>query len=483
MLARRALVRGWPAALIERHQAVLACVIASLILLALHRSFGVTALPYDSAHYWDLASLNTLANSASWRGYVFPALLTPLRKLTELRSNPVLTYRIGISVVYGVLLTTLLPVAYQLAFGGKVTLLRRLVPVLLSATLFPGLLLYPLSDLPAALLAFAALMCALKGLQRTSSARRFFWMLVASGALMGAAYNTRVIYLFAGVPLGLLALLTFRGPGLRAPYPRWLGLAAFAVGVLAVSLPQLAINIRTHGVMSAAVQSQVNQKSLFASQLVWGMTVQRYETTVAEGAPAPQVYYLDPAGIQLFDVVSRAGDLFSFGYYLKVVATHPLQFVALYTRHFINGLDVRDGPVYTRKASSARNRTALLNFLILALAAWVAVCIRQRDAHRHDDAFKPAAPSWPAALAVLLIPVVAIVPGAIETRFFLPLHLMAYCTIAMHFDGPQLLRNFRRHWVVIPLALALAAGAFFDVSLDTMANVNRVWPDIYRLGP
>lgn len=483
MLARRALLPDWPAAWVERHQVLLACVIASLILLAVHQSFGFTAHPYDSAHYWDLASFNNLVNSASWRGYVFPALLAPLRSLTELQSDPVQAYRIGNSVVYGVLLTTMLPAAYQLAFGGKVTLVRRLVPVLLLATLFPGVLLYPLSDLPAALLAFAALMCALKGLQRDSSARRFFWMLVAAGALMGAAYNTRVIYLFAGIPLGLMALLTLRGPGLRAPYPRWLGLAAFAIGVVAVSLPQLAINIRTQGVMSAAVQSKVNEKGLFASQLVWGITLQRYETTVAEGAPAPQVYYLDPAGMQLFDVVSREGDLFSLGYYLKVVATHPLQFVALYTRHVINGLDVRDGLVYTRKASAVRSRMALLNFLILALATWIAIGIRQRDAHRQDDQFKPATPSWPAALAVLLIPVVAIVPGAIETRFFLPLHLMAYWTIAMHFDGLQLLRNFKRHWVVIPLVLALAAGAFFDVSLDTMANLQANWPDHYRVGP
>ena len=470
------------AELTNRHQAALAGGIATLLLLALHYAFGFTRFHYDSDQYWELATFEKLSTVRSARGYFFPALLAPLHYLTSLSDNPLLTYRMGMSLVYGVLLTTLLPAAFRQAFGGKLSLLRRLAPVVLMAALFPGMLLYPLSDLPALLLALAALTCVLRGLETTASRRRFIALLFAAGALIGAAYNTRTIYLFAAIPLGLLAVMTIRGAWIKAPFSRWLGLAALTAGVVMISLPQAAINKQTHGVNSPAVQSDIHNKGLFALQLAWGMTVQRYETTLYAEAPGSQALYFDPAGIKLFSKTMGGGDLFSLSYYLYVVSRHPLDFLALYTRHVVNGLDVRDGLVYTHKPSSQRNRTALFNFLVLALAVWVTLSIRARSVHTGGNGFRAVPGSWPISLALLILPVAAIVPGAIETRFFLPVHTLAYCVIAFHFDAQQLRRNFTLHWRIVLLSLALAAGAFFAMTFNTMANHRYDWPDIYRHG-
>lgn len=475
---------GSLAQLLDRHQAVLASVIATLLLFALHQTYNFVGKHYDAGQYWSLATPDMLASFRSFRGYVFPALLMPLRFASSLASDPLLAYRIGMALIYGVLLTTVLPAAFQKAFGGKVTLVRRLVPVVLLALLFPGLLLYTLSDLPAVLLAFSALLCALHGVDANASRRQFILMPFVAGALMAAAYNTRTIYVFSGVPLGLMALLALRSRHARVPMPRWLGLAAFAVGLLVVSLPQLAINMRTHGVRSPAVQSLVNHKSLFASQMVWGMTLQRYETTLDAGAPAPQVYYFDPAGARLFDEAVGGGDLFTLSYYARTVAQHPLEFLALYMRHLVNGLDVRDGLVYTHKPSPRRNRTALFNFLVLALAVLVCFSARGRPPGPTQGAgHQPVPSSWFLSLVVLVLPVAAILPGAVETRFFLPVHLLAYCAIAMHFDAARLRQVLNRHPLAICLALAGAAGLFFAISLDTMAHIQYTWPDLYRKGP
>jgi len=469
--------------LLDRHQAAVACGIATLVLLALHYSYGFTGFHYDSDQYWSLATFDKLTTVRSARGYVFPALLSPLHYLTSAAGNPFLMYRAGMSVIYGVLLTTLLPAAFVEAFGGKLSLPRRLVPVILTAVLFPGMVLYPLSDLPALLLALAALMCALRGLKTTASRKQSIAMLFAAGALMGAAYNTRTIYLFAAIPLGLLAVVRVRGDQAKAPLARWLGLAAFVAGVLFISLPQLAINKHVRGVNSLAVQSDINSKGLFASQLAWGMTVQRYETTLYAEALTPQALYFDPAGAKLFRDTMDGGDLFSLSYYLNVVALHPLDFLALYTRHVVNGLDVRDGLVYTHKPSSRRNRTALFNFLVLALAAWVTVSLRARALRIGGGGFRPAPGSWPISLALLMLPVAAIVPGAIETRFFLPVHILAYCAIAFLFDAQLLRRSFAVHGRILLLSLALTTGAYFAMTLSTMANHRYDWPEIYRVGP
>ncbi|MEO7391142.1 MAG: hypothetical protein ABIU58_03145 [Ramlibacter sp.] len=473
----------WPdriAAFVEGHQRSLACLASFAILVTLHFSHRLAVMPFDAGEYWDLARPQALWNSRTHRGYLFPALLLPLRTLCDLSSHPLLIFRMAMSLVYALALPLLVPAAFQQAFGGKATFARRLVPVSLLAVIFPGVLLYPLSDLPALLLALGALYLALRGMQQDTTGR-FLGMLAASGMAMGAAYNTRTIYLF--IPAGMLALLAlltfharFRG------YMRWMGIASAVAGMLAVSVPQLLINQRTHGVSSLAVQAHVDNHSLFASQLVWGMTLQRYETTISQGAPAPSVFYLDPDGAQLFNEVAGRGDLFRLPYYLTVVAQHPVHFLSLITRHVINGLDVRDGIVYTRKPSPLRTRTALLNFAVLALACWIAWVRKLGPPQPAQPGLQEASPAWRWSLLILLLPVMAIVPGAIETRFFLPLHLLAYCVIAFYIDAAALRQNFRKYWPGIVIALGVAAGGFFAISSSTMAQLQYSWPDTYRYG-
>ena len=88
--------------------------------------------------------------------------------------------------------------------------------------------------------------------------------------------------------------------------------------------------------------------------------MQRYETTIARGA-APAVHYLDPAGMQLLERICREdGPIESVGGYLRAVSRYPLEFMGVYGRHFINGLDVRDGRAYVTRPSASKNRSPAL---------------------------------------------------------------------------------------------------------------------------
>jgi hypothetical protein len=481
MIAQGSFWRTRVANILDRHQRSLACIVSIAILMMLHRWYDIRNLPNDAGEYWHLSSPDVLGNLRFHRGYVLPVLLLPLHYLADRMADPFQVFRLVMSCIYGAALALLVPAAFQQAFGGKVSFGRRLVPVLLLAAIFPGVLLYPLSDLPALLLALGGLYFALRGMEQPN-ARRFVGMLAASGALMGAAYNIRTIYLFVAV--GLLALLVLLAvhPKRTKAHPHWIGLAAVIAGIIAVSLPQLVINQRTHGVSSLAVQSRVDNRSLFASQLVWGMTVQRYETTINPDAPTQTVFYLDRDGIQLFNEVAGQGNLFSRRYYMKVVAEHPVRFLALYTRHVINGLDVRDGLQYTRKPSPLRTRTAVFNFAVLALAVCVAWSLRAGSMRPLAPGVRPAPARWRWFLLILLLPVLAILPGAVETRFFLPLHLLAYCLIAFYLDAASLRQDFRKHGAAIIVALAIAAGVFFAVSTSTMSQLQYNWPNAYRHG-
>jgi hypothetical protein len=82
-----------------------------------------------------------------------------------------------------------------------------------------------------------------------------------------------------------------------------------------------------------------------------------------------------------------------------------------------------------------------------------------------------------------LLPVLAIIPGAIETRFFAPAHLLAYCVIAFHFDAVCLGHALRKDTATLAIATALAASIFFGVTFATMASQEFVWPHLYQFGP
>jgi hypothetical protein len=473
---------GTGGAFIDRHQRLLACVLSFALLIGLHDFYDIAELPFDAAEYWDLARPSVIPVYASPRGYFFPIMLLPLRALADLMLDSVTVIRVGMSLLYAIALPLLVPAAFQQIFGGRITFARRMVPVALLALLFPGVLVYPLTDLPAALLTLGAITAALRGL-RLERVPRAAGALVAAGALAGAAYYTRPVYAGAvAVLLVMILAVGGRGPDGRG-LPRRLALVSLLLGLLLIALPQLALNRLTRGVSSLAVYSVVEERSLFASQLVWGITLQRYETTIATDAAAPTVYYLDPAGERLFKAAMNGGDLFSVRYYVRTVLTRPLDFAAIYSRHLINGLDARDGIIYTRKPSPARNRTALLNFALLTLAFWVACSWRLRDPRASLPGFAPASRAWPWGLLALLAPVALILPGAVESRFFLPLHLLAYGVIAFQFDRRELWGGFRRHAVWVIAGTMLLAGLFFAVTLSTMAQIQYAWPALYRYGP
>ena len=73
-------------------------------------------------------------------------------------------------------------------------------------------------------------------------------------------------------------------------------------------------------------------------------------------------------------------------------------------------------------------------------------------------------------LAVIVLPVFAILPGAIETRFFLPLHVMAYCAIA--FGVSKQCARATSAKVLIPLGIlfVVAVPIAFMIAKAAISN-------------
>lgn len=461
--------------LLNQHQRVAAFLLTALIFMILHKIKGVAEFPWDAGGYWKLSAADLLFDfPKEIRGYFYPALLSPSRFISD--SIPVLgllPYRIMSSLVYSYFFAVLLPAFYLHIFGGHVTFLRRIITPLLVAVLFPGVIIYTLSDLPALALMIGASACALFSTNQPSNVKRYA-MLALSGVLAYGAYNTRTIFLF---PAGVLALsLPFFVYNKHTLKTKLLATLAFLIGTAIGSVPQVLINLKNQNSMSPMViTTSPYNRSLFASQLLWGITLQRYETSVDKTSPGAGVFYLDKAGERLFAANKIGSEPFGLRAYLKLAIQNPIDFIGIYGRHIVNGLDLRDGEVYTMGQPWKKNALAAFNLLILISGLLVITLTIALQRVNTEQKIKGA--FW---TFLTLLPVMAIIPGAIETRFFLALHLSIYCALAFSTDFGSIKTLLRRHWLLIGLALVVCTTLFFSISTTTMSGPQYDYSDLYR---
>ena len=431
-------------------------VLAALLFGFVHHQQDVTEFLYDARDYWQQA----LLQSAGPRGYLYPLLLAPARWLTAaLGENTLQPYRVFSSLVYAALLTLVLPRMFIELFGGTVSLTRRLVPCLLLATVFPGVITHPVSDLPALMLCWGAVAAVQRWRDGPGDAQG--GLLFGAGMLAAAAFNTRSIYLFALLPLLAVVLATGKATplGRRAVHA-----LVFIAGACLVTLPQVVINKQAHAIFSP---NPSPGRDLFAFQLFLGLEVQRYETTIHLDGKFAGVPFIDRAGRRLMDKPGVDEERRSLGNYLGILRDYPLDMLGVYGRHLVNGLDVRDGKLYVSRQSSTRDGKSLYGFSLLALATWILLAPAAQ--RRPPDWQAPSPNPW-LWTGILLLPVAAITPGAVETRFFLPVFILAFCTIAYKADPGALLADFRARHLRVLLAFVLALSVFSAITLTTMAQ-------------
>jgi hypothetical protein len=449
---------------LERHQRPAAFLAAFLVFMVLHHVEDVRWFRWDAGDYWSLAGLHKLLDFPDEiRGYFYPMLLAPGRYVFDLRPDwGYVPYRIESSAAYAYMLAVALPAFYRRVFGGDLSFSRRLIVPVLVSCIFPGLIVYPLSDLPAVCLLLGAILCGIYSVASDGRPLARYGYLLLSGMLAYGAYNTRTIFLFPMLALAAaVPLVLYRGHEWR---PRSLAILTFLLGALIAATPQSLINVRHHGTWTPAVITVTGGRSLFAQQLLWGVVVQRYETTLDPSAQLPAVVYPDQAGERLLGALHIDGD-FTVADYLRLLAGHPVDFMGIYGRHVVNGLDVRDGDVYSKRRSSVRDGTGFCNFLVVFLG----LSIILMAAFTRPIAGEKAVIAW-FWVFVMLLPVLAIIPGAIETRFFLSLHLALYSAIAFSMDIHGMAASFRHHWLLVVMAFGIAACIFFAVSLTTLST-------------
>jgi hypothetical protein len=411
----------------------------------------------DARLYWSLSStIWDLSFPQTVRGYFYPLLLSPARALFEKDIHTGLLFlKICQSIIYGYFFAVTLPNLYQTIIGGTTSTANRILIALMVAMIFPGLISYPLSDAPSFVLTAYSVRCVLSAKDKRSLIKKIYYLMIA-GVLSYAAYNTRTIYIFS------FAAITFAVVGVTVGngWVKTVCLLAFLSGSLIGAAPQMAINKKYHDNFSPLITTGLQGDSLYVSQLMWGLIVDRYETYIEKDkAGGTPVFYANTRGIELLK--EQGVDLTNphISDYVEIALKHPGALFTIYLRHAASAIDARDGDVYTTSYSYDKS---IESFLYLTLVIVGLTQLAKSLTVNRGENLNWRKLTW---LATLTLPCFAIIPGAVETRFFFPIFCLAYCSLSMESVAHGKL-NITKWQVLISALLLMSIFLFVQKSVS-----------------
>lgn len=384
---------------------------------------------FDAADYWyrgeaiysDAGGVFLYNLPDAFRGYIFPLYLGTIGKFLGGINGYKIINSIMVGVFFGHVFPKLFPSNVQLrtlktiiCFGAFIILAR-------------GVIIYPLSDTFALSLCVCAIFVGNSCSQDNPLWKNILFAFFC-GAMCYLAYNVRTIYLFAG----MFVLLRLWFDAIRNPSHTHLSklqiIVSSSMGWGIAGIPQCLLNRHFHGDFSLFVPTS----DLMRAQLFWGLQYQRYDTFagIIEGKhliehPAPQMYFIDSVGTALIAKEGLTG-FATWGDFIKFVFKYPVEIGGIYVKHFINALLPCWPSQYVYDMDN--NKIFLATFLlVISFLFLVAIYGKILINNSMYINFIP-----------LLIPVLFILPGAVETRFFIAIYIMIIYTLGFNTDWKKM---------------------------------------------
>ncbi|SHK10890.1 hypothetical protein [Hymenobacter psychrotolerans] len=377
---------------------------------------------YDSENYWFLAKSFDSENGFSLygfkdslRGYFFPLLHYPFVVFSRCfldNSNISVIKFIG-CIYAGVTFGFAAPKLWEKVSGGYLYFWQKVLFSMLCLYFWRDYFNFFLSDFPAILALLLALI--------SSYYNRNILYVFCAGALVAASVYCRPIYLLA-VPFVLLLVLHTDSmqQGVRRYADKALRLVILVIAFLCVGYPQYLINKKNFDSSKILPLGESegykvgSSKDLYLWQLNQGLQIQRYETNVGNQYSKLQVVFVDQAGSRMLRE-NYLPELGSYAEYFSFAWQHNADIACLYARHLFNGLDLLYTSPYVKNIYQSNIFLSWLLYSVIFIALCLSLKkITQLSLHQ-----------W-LVLGALLIVCAASVPIVVETRFFLPLHLLLY---------------------------------------------------------
>lgn len=391
----------------------------AVFIFGVHFFSGIRQYYHDAYVYWSygemygLEKFSLLNYNSSLRGYLFPLFIYMIRKLAfEGLGTERMIFCIITSLLYAFFFMVLIPRVIELMFQINIPMGVRLIYAMICTVMFRGLIVYPLTDLSAIMLACAAMYFFLLLAQdKVKVVWKQVLYAIGMGLALGGAYYVRPIYLIVWIAVGGMSFI------IMCRKKKWIFLFAF-LGMLIVAMPQIYINQKHFETYSPMIQTHLNSDesmSLYLNQLRWGIYMQKYETNVDVTVSdiQPGMVFRDAIGETLLE----RDKVYSYPRYLLFCIRHFGDMACIYLKHIFNGLDIVYPSVYIQKIYCNRFAVQLLNYtLIFAGLKGIVFFVKKKCWNSLTVGMSIA----------YVLPILLVIPTAVETRFFVGAHLMLY---------------------------------------------------------
>ena len=318
---------------------------------------------------------------------------------------------------------------------------------------FYGTIIYVLSDLFAVILCTMSI-CFLEKCDEGKSKSICMLYSILFGGFLYITYNVRTIYLFACIYLLLLFMV--RKIRSRNSILSKIGQILLAIaGSVIASLPQIYMNYSMLGIISIKVPTQ----GLMLKQLGWGLKYQRYDTYIGmpEIHPSAQMNFIEPVGMALLNRlgITEFGSWSEFFFFLF---HYPFEVVGIYVRHFINGLLPCWPNLYVTDLDS--------NKLFLAIGAYVIIFLFLLACFSNSVNNYKVLSNY----IGLLIPILFIIPGAIEGRFFIAIYIMMIGVLCYNVRWIKMKGYLQAHWLETAILFVGGGALIFSIWSSMLAS-------------
>ena len=399
-----------------------------------------------------------------FRGCLQPLLILGMKQIGSwLGIGKDLSYDILSSLLFSVFFAIGLPKLWELVLRKRVSLMQILLPFTLAVVFLRGLLVYPLSDLYSVMFGVYAVLGLLLALRAKRHITGLAWAGFAGGSLY-LAYNIRS----ANMLLVLGALPAFVYAGRKVWKRTVLQLLVVMIAMLLTALPQVAVNQALCQVSSPLVQTsayKAGKKDIFVGQLSAGWKITRFESELSAGNTELSRQYESPMGRVFY--VKYASDIGSMGDFLRVCLQHPFTVALIWGLHFLVAMDLRFLDIINGSLNHLNGITFILNILTI----WGGVLLLWQEGKRIQRQGVKALVQrkqlfW---ILLLVLPSLAQIVGAFETRFGAMLYLQCFAGMAFCDTWPTWRGKRSEHVgkLLILLVLLLGLGLVWSMAYAT----------------
>lgn len=479
------------------------CLVGVILLINLLLSRPNQKFEFDSWGYYEVAgtfwetplTFKFTNFHCVPRGYFWPFLIAMSTYPGRIfHFNQTDSFLIIQQFFYALFLTVIIPKFFIRFFAKNkkinwLTTVKIIIFFCLVFYFWRGMFLQALTDFPALFFLIIALYSFGFFLNQASHCCLFSSIFgLVTGFFLTAAYYTRPSFLMSY----LFFILIFFIYLLLNKHKRffYIFFITFIIGSFLVVLPQILINHKYYNQYTPFVQTALEDNpaisSIMLRQLSWGLTMQKYETSISNDYPTNGVQFEDKTGVQIL-ANEQPLVIDNYAKYFSLVLKYPLDIIAVYTRHFFNGLDIKYPEIYITSVYKDSTIISFINYSLIFLfllylihCAWFNFPRLSKSEKKSyisqccSTLFLNNQKIWLSIILLASIPPAIL--GAIEVRFMLPLFILIYGTIIFTIPYQQLWQKIcQRPWLHMFFYLIFVLLCF-TWSSNTMSNLRLQEP-------